>query len=75
MPTALLLFDLETPDEKTELGFMLNARNHESALFEYSQWLRSQLKHCDLDEVTAQAYEKAQENFFRILEDHGVELM
>ena len=52
----------------------LNGLDYFSALWEFQQWMRSQLKHGELTEAKWSIYEEIQEKFFSILEENNVNL-
>ena len=72
MPEHIIRFKL--PEEESELNIMLKAGGMFSALWDFSQWLRQQLKYGHEFPTADDALEKAQEEFYRILEEQDVDL-
>ncbi len=52
----------------------LNGLDYFSALWDFSQWMRSQMKHGELTEAKWTVYEEINERFFSILEENNVNL-
>jgi hypothetical protein len=72
MRQLLLKFDL--PEDQQEAEEAQKAGDYQGALFDFSQHLRSKLKHGELSPVEFQVYEEIREKFWEILRDWEVEL-
>jgi hypothetical protein len=69
---ATLEFNL--PEEQPEFDLATSAGRMHSALWDFSQWLRSQYKYTELPEAESAYLEKVRAEFYRILNDENVEL-
>lgn len=67
MPTATLTFNL--PEEQDEFALATKAGALNSALYEYSQWLRSVSKHGDPEAVT---FDECKDKFWEIMAEYEV---
>lgn len=52
----------------------LNGLSYHVALWDFSQWMRSQMKHGELTEAKWSVYEEIQKKFFSILDENNVNL-
>ena len=52
----------------------INGLDYFSALWDFNQWMRSQLKHGELTEAKWEIYQEIREKFFSILEENNVNL-
>lgn len=52
----------------------LNGLNYHVALWDFNQWMRSQLKHGELIQAKWEIYQEIREKFFSILEENKVNL-
>ena len=65
-------FDLENPEGERRLRECLDAPKVKSALWEFDQWLRNQLKHYDRDD--AEGLQAARDALWTVFTEHGVDL-
>ena len=71
---AQLNFDLNDTDDKYKYKICNNAEDLAFSLWDFSQELRSILKHKDLDEKTYDQIEELQDIFYNILDGYDVNL-
>jgi len=69
---ATLEFDLPAESEEHEVA--VNAMKLRSAVWEMSQFLRSQIKHGNLSESDIEYAEKVRNKLLELLEDEGLGL-
>jgi len=69
---ATLEFDLPAESEEHEVA--VNAMKWRSAVWEMSQFLRSQIKHGNLSESDIEYAEKVRNKLLELLEDEGLGL-
>jgi len=67
---AILEFDL--PEENTDFQAAINGNNYKSAIWEYDQLLRSEMKYKELSDDTYQAYKWCREELRKILEQDNI---
>lgn len=67
---AILEFDL--PEENTDFQAAINGNNYKSAIWEYDQLLRSEMKYKELSDDTYQAYKWCREELRKILEQDNL---
>ena len=72
MPKAILEFNL--PEEQTEYDAVLQAQRVKSFLWDFSQQLRSWRKYHNDFTDASDALDKIREEFYRLLNEHNVEL-
>jgi hypothetical protein len=72
MPKAILEFNL--PEEQTEYDAVLQAQRVKSFLWDFSQQLRSWRKYHNDFTDASDALEKIREEFYRLLNEHNVEI-
>jgi len=70
---AILEFDLDKFEDQISYEIHHNAVAYQRILWDYSQWLRSQIKYAS-DETDTLAIQGAREKFWEIIEDHGVSI-
>jgi len=68
MPKVRIEFVL--PEEQEEYKIHNNAAAYYSALWDFSQWMRSTLKHSE----SRPDLEQVQEEFYKILDNENIEL-
>lgn len=68
---AVLVFDLSDEGDRDDFDLTLNAGSLRSAMWEYSQWLRTQTKHGEDGPRTA-ALDEAKDKFWEELNAAGV---
>jgi hypothetical protein len=74
MPKAILEFNLDEPEERTDHLRAVKSLNIMSVLWEFDMYLRSQLKYNE-DNLTNEAYEaldKAREKLYEVMNDQHV---
>jgi hypothetical protein len=69
MPKAILKFSL--PDERNEYACAVNGAKYHTALWDISQWIRSQIKYGDDVRVE---HEVVRKMFYDILDTYGINL-
>jgi hypothetical protein len=62
---AILEFDL--PEENTDFQAAINGHNYNSAIWDFDQLLRSEMKYKELSEETYKAYKWCREELRKIL--------
>jgi hypothetical protein len=67
---AILEFDL--PEENSDFQAAINGHNYKSAIWEFDQLLRSEIKYKDLPEDTYKAYKYCREELRKILEQDNL---
>lgn len=67
---AVLEFDL--PEDNTDFQAAINGSNYQSAIWEYDQLLRSEMKYKELSEDTYKAYEYCRDKLRKILEQDNI---
>jgi hypothetical protein len=72
MPKAILEFNL--PEEQTEYDSVLQAQRVKSFLWDFNQQLRSWRKYHNDFTDASDALEKIREEFYRLLNEHNVEI-
>lgn len=73
MGKAILEFDL--PDESTEFKMASTAMDMWCAMWDFSQWMRSQWKYVEHEHSeTMDFIDECRQQFYTCLEDHGVNL-
>lgn len=73
---AILKFDLNDPEDRREHERMLKSMDIHIALWDISQELRSKVKYASdsMSEDEYKAWEQAQEIFYRIINEHTINL-
>jgi hypothetical protein len=69
---AILEFNL--PEENEEYKTHTNANKMSITLSEYDEWLRGQLKYCELNEQESKIYQKCRVQLREIAQDNGLNL-
>jgi hypothetical protein len=67
---AILEFDL--PEDNMEFKAAINGSNYKSAIWEYDQWLRSEMKYGELDKKIYEAYDTCRKELRKILEQDNL---
>jgi len=67
---AILEFDL--PEENDDFRYAINGKNYKSAIWDFDQLLRSEIKYKDLSEDTYKAYKYCREELRKILEQDNL---
>ena len=67
---AFLEFDL--PKDNMEFKAAINGSNYKSAIWEYDQWLRSEMKYGELDKKIYEAYDTCRKELRKILEQDNL---
>jgi len=67
---AILEFDL--PEDNIDFKAAINGHNYKSAIWEYDQWLRSEMKYGELDEKIYEAYDTCRKKLRNILEEDNL---
>ena len=67
---AFLEFDL--PEDNMDFKAAINGSNYKSAIWEYDQWLRSEMKYSELDKKTYEAYDTCRKELRKILEQDNL---
>ena len=67
---AVLEFDL--PDENDDFQSAINGHNYKSAIWDFDQLLRSEMKYKELSDETYQAYKFCREELRKILEQDNL---
>ena len=67
---AILEFDL--PEENQDFQSAINGHNYKSAIWEFDQLLRSEMKYKELPKETYKAYEYCRHEFRKILEQDNL---
>jgi len=69
-----IIFEFDPHEDKNELWMCRNASKMWNSLWTFRQWLRDRIKHGDYAEKEFNILEKAQEEFFKTLEDNNINL-
>ena len=69
---AILEFNL--PEENEEFQAAVNGLNYKSAIWDYDQWLRSEMKYSELSDQTYKAYETCRKELRKILEEDNIRI-
>jgi hypothetical protein len=67
---AVLEFDL--PEDNTDFQAAINGHNYKSAIWEFDQLLRSEMKYKELTDETYKAYDFCRKEFRKILEQDNL---
>jgi hypothetical protein len=67
---AVLEFDL--PEDKTDFEAAINGHNYKSAIWDFDQLLRSEMKYKELSDETYQAYKWCRAELRKILEQDNL---
>lgn len=67
---AVLEFDL--PEDNWEFQAAINGSKYKSAIWEYDQWLRSEMKYGELDKKIYEAYDTCRKELRKILEEDNL---
>ncbi len=68
------ILEFNLPEEGDEHKLAVHAQDHQSALWDFSQYLRDKLKYQELSDETYKVYEEVRERFYQILSENNVEL-
>ena len=71
MPKTIIEFSEE---EQHDLDMCQNGWRYHSALWDFQQFLRNQMKHGDLSDIQYVCYEKIRTKFFELIEDNKAHL-
>ena len=66
--------EFELPEEQVEFREAVDSGKTRSVLWNFTEWLRSQLKYQDLSQAEADALERAKAHLWALLEEYGVDL-
>lgn len=69
---AKLKFKL--PEQKKQFEASYNGMNYKSAIWEFDQWLRSEMKYKELSEETYKAYETCRKELRDILAQDNIQI-
>jgi hypothetical protein len=69
---ALLEFDL--PEDNTDFQAAINGHNYKSAIWDFDQLLRSEMKYKELSDETYNAYKWCREELRKILEQDNLQI-
>jgi hypothetical protein len=69
---AILEFNL--PEDTTDFQAAINGNNYRSAIWDYDQWLRSEMKYSELPNETYKAYETCRKELRKILEEDNIQI-
>jgi hypothetical protein len=61
-------------EDHTDAEPYLKGLDYSCALWDFNQWMRSQMKHGELTQAKWEVYEEIREKFFSILEENKVNL-
>jgi hypothetical protein len=67
---AVLEFDL--PEDQDDFQAAINGHNYKSAIWEFDQLLRSEMKYKELSDETYKAYKYCREELRKILEEDNL---
>lgn len=67
---ALLEFDL--PEDNWEFQAAINGGKYKNAIWDYDQWLRSEMKYGELDKKIYEAYDTCRKKLRNILEEDNL---
>jgi hypothetical protein len=67
---AVLEFDL--PEDNTDFQAAINGNNYKSAIYNFDQLLRSEMKYKELSNETYNAYKYCREELRKILEEENL---
>lgn len=67
---AVLEFNL--PEDQSDFQAAINGSNYKSAIWEYDQWLRSEMKYGELDKKIYEAYDTCRKKLRNILEEDNL---
>ena len=67
---AVLEFDL--PEDQNDFQAAINGNNYKSAIYNFDQLLRSEMKYKELSDETYQAYKWCREELRKILEQDNL---
>ena len=69
---AILEFNL--PEDNHDFQASINGIKYQSAIWDYDQWLRSEMKYKELSDETYKAYETCREELRKILEQDNIQI-
>lgn len=69
---AILEFDL--PEDSREHQASVNGIKYQGAIWDFDQWLRSEMKYKELSDETYKAYETCRKELRKILEDDNIQI-
>ena len=72
--SSTLAFNLDDPEGERRLRECLDAPKWKSAVWEFDNWLRNQIKHSDHAQAWIDALEQVRVDFNRIFYDHGIDI-
>jgi hypothetical protein len=67
MPKIIIEFSAE---EQEEANTAINGWRYWSVIWDFQQFLRSEMKHGDLSDIQYVCYEKIRTKLFELIEDH-----
>jgi hypothetical protein len=67
---AVLEFDL--PENNWEFQAAINGSKYKSAIWDYDQWLRAEMKYGELDKKIYEAYDTCRKKLRNILEEDNL---
>lgn len=69
---AILEFNL--PEDNHDFQASINGIKYQSAIWDYDQWLRSEMKYGELPNETYKAYETCRKELRKILEEDNIQI-
>jgi hypothetical protein len=66
------ILEFNLPEENDDFQAALNGHNYKSAIWDFDQLLRSEMKYKELSDETYQAYEWCREELRKILEQDNL---
>jgi hypothetical protein len=69
---AILEFNL--PEDNHDFQASINGIKYQSAIWDYDQWLRSEMKYSELPNETYKAYETCRKELRKILEEDNIQI-
>lgn len=69
---AILEFNL--PEDNHDFRASINGSNYRSVIWDYDQWLRSEMKYSELPNEKYKAYEECRKKLREILEEENIQI-
>lgn len=69
-----VIIEFDLPEDSYEYKIAHNAGAMHSVLWDMEQWLRSQVKHGDLNEDQYKAYSDCKKKLYELLNENNIEL-
>lgn len=70
MPKATLEFDLTDVEEARDFAIMQKGGRYYNILWNYDQWLRSEMKYKELTEEVHNTFQKARDKLHSMMEEY-----